>query len=62
MVITKITNKEQGYTLVDVFSSYELAKEFTDKFIDNFIDNFIKWDIQIESKELDKPSYPFLNK
>ncbi len=66
MIITKITNKEQGYTMVDVFSTYELAKEFTDKFIKNVIGDNLngfnrKWDIQTESKELDKPDYPILN-
>lgn len=67
MIITKITNKEQGYTMVDVFSTYELARTFLDTFMakvikDDLTDFNRKWDIQTESKELDKPDYPFLNK
>jgi hypothetical protein len=64
-VITKIYNKEQRYTMVDVFSSFEKAKAFTDEFIAKVAQkdgaNFnIKWDIQTELKEVDAPDYPFL--
>ena len=63
LYISKITNHEQVYTMVDVFSSYELAEEFQKKFSDNFyIDGMrSKYDIQIETCIIDTPSYPFLN-
>lgn len=62
LVITKITNKSQGYTMVDCFSSFELAQAFLDKFcaLDSVKNNFHNYDIQSESKVIDAPDYPFL--
>jgi hypothetical protein len=62
-IVTKITNKEQGYTMVDVFSSWDKAQAFTDLFVKTIVkQDFYKWDIQTESKVMDKPYSPFLNK
>ena len=62
--ISKITNKEQQYTMVDLFSTHKLALAFQEAFMDKFYkdeQNWMhKWDIQTESKELDSPDYPFL--
>ena len=61
--ISKITNLKYLYTMVDVFSSDELCRNFQTTFIDKNIvelSHAYIWHIQRESKELDRPDCPFL--
>ena len=62
LVITKITNKSQDYTMVDCFSSFESTQAFIDKFkqLESVKNNFKNYYISIESKVIDGPDYPFL--
>jgi hypothetical protein len=63
LVITKITNKQEKYTAVNAFSSFELASEFMQKWLDSLSNDEVKhYDFSSEVTDLDKPDYPFLNK
>lgn len=63
LVITKITDRQEKYTAVDAFSSFELASEFMQKWIDSLSDDELRhFDFSTERVDLDKPNYPFLNK
>jgi hypothetical protein len=63
LYISKITNHAQGYTMVDVFSTLELAQAFQTKFTNKFYIKGKRWnyDVQIDINPIDAPSYPFLN-
>ncbi len=62
LVITKIYNRSQQYTMVDAFSSFELAQAFLDKFIalDSFKSNTSNYVITTYEQPIDAPDYPFL--
>lgn len=58
--VVKVTNKQEGYTTADVFSTLEKAQEFLVKY--SAVDANAHRYGSIEFKELDAPDYPFLKK
>ena len=62
LVITKIYNKTEQYTMVDSFSSFENAQVFLDKFmaLDSFKNNTANYSISTFEQPIDAPDYPFL--
>ena len=64
LVITKIYNRTQQYTMVDAFSSFENAQAFIDKFIalDSYKNNPANYSISTFEQPIDAPDYPFLTK